>query len=137
MSLFSRCSSFVARRLLLVVVAGAMVHPDQIGNRAVAATGPAKPALTAGTSRQGITFRDRLIAGLQARRGSEVEFVDAVVLQVRLGKLPERLVNQTFFWSRDRAARPGRTTATAGTRRPIIYFQPVMTAQAKRLGVTL
>ncbi len=122
--------------LLIGLLAGALLLPDRIDSRAVAATGPARPDLTPGSSHAGISFRDRLIAGLQARRGSEVDFIDAVVLKVRLGKLPERLVNQTFFWSRDRSARPGRTT-TAGTQRPIIYFQPVMTAQAKRLGVAL
>ena len=118
------------------LLAGGAVAAGPGDNRAAAATEPARPVLTPGSSHQGISFRDRLIVGLQARRGSEVDFIDAVVLKVRLGKLPERLVNQTFFWSRDRAARPGRTI-TAGTERPIIYFQPVMTAQAKRLGVTL
>jgi hypothetical protein len=113
----------------------ALLLPDRVDNRAAAATGPARPNLTPGSSRQGISFRDRLIAGLQARRGSEVDFIDRVVLKVRLGRLPERLVNQTFFWSRDRANRTGY--GTAGTQRPIIYFQPVMTAQAKHLGVSL
>lgn len=122
--------------LVLGLLAGALSLPDPVDNRALAASGPARPNITSGSSRQGISFRDRLIVGLQARRGSEVDFIDRVVLKVRLGKLPERLVNQTFFWSRDRSSSPGRTT-TAGTQRPIIYFQPVMSAQAKRLGVSL
>jgi hypothetical protein len=133
------CHSQLATRhslfLVLGLLAAALALAEQIDNLAIAATGPARPTLTPGSSHQGINFRDRLIAGLQARRGSEVEFIDAVVLKVRQGKLPERLVNQTFFWSRDRANRPGHNPA--GTQRPIIYFQPVMSAQAKRLGVTL
>jgi hypothetical protein len=126
-----------ARRHLFLVVGllgGLLMMAEQFGNPVVAATGPARPTLTPGSSHQGISFRDRLIAGLEARRPSEVEFIDAVVLKVRLGRLPERLVNQTFFWSRDRANRTGNPR---GTQRPIIYFQPVMSAQAKRLGVAL
>jgi hypothetical protein len=125
------------RNIFLVIglLAGVHMLAEQIDNLAVAATGPARPSVTPGSTHQGISFRDRLIAGLQARRPSEVEFIDAVVLKVRLGKLPERLVNQTFFWSRDRANRPGHHAL--GTQRPIIYFQPVMAAQAKRLGVQL
>jgi hypothetical protein len=115
----------------LGLLATALCLPDRASNSAVAATGPVRPSLTPGSARQKISFRDRLVAGLQARRGSEVEFIDRVVLQVRLGQLPERLVNQTFFWSRDRVNRIDRT------QRAIIYFQPVLTAQAKRLGVSL
>jgi hypothetical protein len=137
--IFPRRSPLAARHLSLLLVAllaGALWLPDRLDNPATAATGPDHPNITPGSSHQGISFRDRLIVGLQARRGSEVDFIDAVVLKVRLGKLPERLVNQTFFWSRDRAARPGHTI-TAATQRPIIYFQPVMAAQAKKLGVKL
>jgi hypothetical protein len=108
---------------------------NQFADRLFAATGPPRPILTPGSSHQGVNFRDRLVAGLEARRPSEVKFVDSVVVKVRQGKLPERLVNQTFFWSRERANRPGH--GPNGTQRPIIYFQPVMTAQAKRLGVEL
>jgi hypothetical protein len=108
-----------------------LLVPDRIASRSGAATGPARPSISPGSSHRGISLRDRLIAGLQARRPTEVDFIDRVVIKVRLGRLPERLVNQTFFWSRDRANRSGRD------QRPIIYFQPVLTAQAKRLGVTL
>jgi hypothetical protein len=121
--------------MLFVLSLGALLLPERILNRTVAATGPARPVLTPGSPHQEISFRDRLVVGLQARRGTEIEFIDALVVKVRQGKIPERLVNQTFFWSRDRANRPGHNQA--GTQRPIIYFQPVMAAQAKKLGVTL
>jgi hypothetical protein len=52
---------------------------------------------------------------------------------VNHGLLPQRVVDETFFWARSRASvvRNGRT------RRPIIYFQPAMAARAQRLGVEL
>jgi hypothetical protein len=87
---------------------------------------PAKP-------NRPITLRDRLVIGLEARLKTEVAFVDAVVTQVHNGHLPQRIVDQTFFWARQRAAlvRNGRTN------RPIIYFQPAMRARANRLNVSL
>lgn len=90
---------------------------------AVAPSGAQRPA----------SLRDRLVVGLQARLKSEVDFVDTVASRVRTGQLPQRLVDQTFFWARQRASmvRNGRT------RRPIIYFQPAMVARAKRIHVEL
>jgi hypothetical protein len=78
-------------------------------------------------------LRDRLVAGLKARLKSEVAFIDNVVLRVHTGQLPQRVVDETFFWARDRASvlRNGRT------QRAIIYFQPAMVVRAKRLNVTL
>ena len=87
---------------------------------------PAKPS-------RPISFRDRLIVGLQARLKSEVAFVDAVVTEVLAGHIPQRLVDETFFWARQRAAIPhgGRYN------RPIVYFAPAMRARAKLLNVSL
>jgi hypothetical protein len=80
-----------------------------------------------------VSLRDRLIVGLEARLKSEVAFVDLVVLKVNTGKLPQRLVDETFFWARDRASAHRNGVA----RRPIIFFQPAMAARAKRLKVDL
>jgi hypothetical protein len=80
-----------------------------------------------------ISLRDRLVVGLQARLKTEVAFVELVALRVRTGVLPQRIVDETFFWARAR----GRTLRNGRTRRPIIYFQPAMTARAKKLGVEL
>jgi hypothetical protein len=87
---------------------------------------PAKP-------QRPVSLRDRLVVGLQARLKSEVAFVENVALRVRLGLLPQRVVDETFFWARERASvvRSGRT------RRPIIYFQPAMVARARKLRVEL
>jgi hypothetical protein len=90
-------------------------------------------AVAPGRAQQVVSLRDRLVVGLQARLKSEVAFVELVVTKVRIGKLPQHVVDETFFWARDRASinRNGRS------RRPIIFFQPAMTARAKRLRVEL
>jgi hypothetical protein len=80
-----------------------------------------------------ISLRDRLVVGLQARLKTEVAFVELVALRVRTGDLPQRIVDETFFWARARA----RTLRNGRTRRPIIYFQPAMTARAKKLDIEL
>lgn len=86
-----------------------------------------------GVAQQRATLRERLVYGLQARIPSELAFIDTVVLKVRTGKLPERVVNQTFFWARDRAS----VAENGSQERPIIFFQPAMRAYAKRLKIEL
>ncbi|HEY3394018.1 MAG TPA: hypothetical protein VGK58_15000 [Lacipirellulaceae bacterium] len=90
-------------------------------------------ALAPAKVQQPISLRDRLVVGLQARLKNEVAFVERVALRVRTGDLPQRIVDETFFWARAR----GRTLRNGRTRRPIIYFQPAMTARAKKLGVEI
>ena len=92
-----------------------------------------KVAVTPARPQQPVSLRDRLVVGLQARLKTEVAFVEEVAFRVRIGQIPQRIVDQTFFWARDRASivRAGRT------RRPIIYFQPAMIARARLLGITL
>jgi hypothetical protein len=90
-------------------------------------------ALAPGKVRRPISLRDRLVVGLQARLKSEVAFVELVVARVQMGDLPQRVVDETFFWARAR----GATLRNGRTRRPIIYFKPAMEARAKRLGVEL
>jgi hypothetical protein len=87
---------------------------------------PAKP-------NRPITLRDRLVIGLEARLKNEVAFVDAVVTEVHAGHLPLRLVDETFFWARQRAA----VVRYGHTDRPIIYFMPAMRARANLLHVSL
>jgi hypothetical protein len=92
-----------------------------------------KVAVTPARPQQPVSLRDRLVVGLEARLKTEVAFVEEVAFRVRIGQIPQRIVDQTFFWARDRASiiRAGRT------RRPIIYFQPAMIARARLLGITL
>lgn len=114
--------------VILGLSAGALLMPELLDQRALAADGA-----RAGTSTQPATMRDRLIFGLQARLKSEIAFVDLVVLRVRLGQLPQRLVDQTFFWAREHA----NPNQDGRQERPIIYFQPAMKLRAKKIGVTL
>jgi hypothetical protein len=104
----------------------AMTTPAVAAETERAAVSPGKP-------QQPVSLRDRLIVGLRARLNTEIAFIDLVVMRVNSGRLPQRVVDQTFFWARSRASvvRAGRT------RRPIIYFQPAMRARAARLRVEL
>ncbi|MGL4513292.1 MAG: hypothetical protein ACRCT8_09405 [Lacipirellulaceae bacterium] len=77
------------------------------------------------------TLRERLVAGLQVRRPSEFEFIDAVVDSVERGDLPQRLVDRFFFWARNRPPR------SVGSTRPIIYFQAGLTEIAKQQDITI
>jgi hypothetical protein len=119
-----------ARRLSIVVLASlALTVSWTLGG----AAGVEKASVQPATATRPISLRDRLVVGLEARLKSEVAFCEAVALRVRLGQLPQRVVDETFFWARDRAGiqRAGRA------RRPIIYFQPAMLARAKKLHVVL
>jgi hypothetical protein len=96
---------------------------DQVGKVTVTPAAPSRPN----------SFRDRLVVGLKARLKSELAFIDRVVEAVELGRIPARLVDQTYFWARSRAG----NRWYARSRRPIIYFQPAMKARAKKLRVVL
>ena len=80
-----------------------------------------------------VTLRDQLVSGLRAFTAADVAFIDSVVLAVNQGRLPRRVVDGTFFWARDRAARRGRYRRL----RPIVFFQPALKAQARQFGVIL
>jgi len=100
-----------------------------LGIALVALTPSAGDAQTAET--RAPTLRERLVAGLQVRRPSEFEFIDAVVDSVDRGDLPERLVDRFFFWSRS------RTPRSTGSTRPIIYFQAGLTEFARQKNLTI
>jgi hypothetical protein len=112
--------------ILVTAISGRIVQRAMADETDKVDVAPAKP-------NRPITLRDRLIVGLEARLKSEVAFVDAVVAEVQAGRLPQRLVDETFFWARQRAAivRFGRIN------RPIIYFQPAMRARANLLHIAL
>src|SRR5690349_18985032 len=81
-----------------------------------------KIVVAQGKAEQPISLRDRLVVGLQARLKSEVAFCDAVAMEVNLGHLPIRLVDETFLWARQRA----QSQMNVHQYRPIIYFQIAM-----------
>jgi len=80
-----------------------------------------------------ITLRDRLVVGLQARINFEVAFCDRVAEKVQQGVLPEQLVDETFFWARQRA----QSVRNGHHYRPITYFMPAMRARAEKLRISL
>lgn len=114
----------------LVVVATLAVVAGGIAPLTTTAQQSTNPANEQGRK---VTLHDQLTSGLRAVTKSDKAFIDKVVLRVKQGKLPRRLVDSTFLWARDRAARRGPMRAL----RPMVYFQPVLTARAKRIGVQL
>jgi hypothetical protein len=106
---------------------------NQIDEHAQAADELADISVRAGSATQPVTLRDRLIFGLQARLKSEVAFVDLVVVRVRTGQLPQRLVDETFFWAREHT----KPSPNGRRQRPIVYFQPAMKLRAEKIGVAL
>ncbi len=80
-----------------------------------------------------VTLRDQLRVGLKAFTKADFAYIDKVVLQVKIGKLPRRVVDGTFLWARERATRKSRSREL----RPMIYFRPALTMRAKRIGVKL
>jgi hypothetical protein len=123
-----------SRRALRIAVALAIGLLLTSGTSNHLATGLAQDqSPQPGRPQQPVSLRDRLIVGLRAMSKADTAFVDRVVLRVQSGQLPQRLVDETFFWARDRAGQAQRGNA----RRPIIYFRPAMTARAQRIGVAL
>jgi hypothetical protein len=124
-------------RLIRLSTLSALVLLAAISSRIVLCTAAAdevqKVEVDPAKPNRPISFRDRLVVGLQARLKSEVAFVDAVVAEVQAGHIPQRLVDETFFWARQRAAIPhaGRYN------RPIVYFAPAMRIRANLLHVSL
>lgn len=80
-----------------------------------------------------VSLYDQLRVGLKAYTKEDLAFIAEVVEKVEEGKLPRKLVDSTFLWARNRyKAKPnGRRL------RPMVYFQPALTLQAKKIGVVL
>lgn len=74
----------------------------------------------------GISLKQALEKGLQARRPSEFKFIALVIKKVEQGKLPVKMVERTFLWARRQQQEF-----------PMPYFEKAMQIQAKKLGVDL
>ncbi|MFM8633283.1 MAG: hypothetical protein ACKOEX_00470 [Planctomycetia bacterium] len=72
------------------------------------------------------SLEERLKAGLRTRLPAEDDFVAKVVMLVRTGKIPAKLVDSTFIWAIDRRKEY-----------PFPAFEKALRAQAERLGVRL
>jgi hypothetical protein len=122
-----RSSRFVA-----LVIIGLAIF-DGAAARRIAADEVDPLVITPAKPDQPITLRDRLVVGLQARLKSEVDFCDNVADKVNTGAIPQRLVDETFFWARQRAA----SIRNGHKYRPIVYFQPGLRARAEKLHLSL
>lgn len=104
----------------------------------VASAGAQQPVPATPTTRvlrpdEKLTLYDQLRIGLKAATKADMEFIDRVVLRVNEGVLPRKLVDAVFLWARNRY----KTRPAESRLRPIVYFQPALEAQAKKLGVTI
>ncbi|NOY30116.1 MAG: hypothetical protein GXP28_08025 [Planctomycetes bacterium] len=90
-------------------------------------------AVTPASPGRKITLKQQLVVGLKATTTCDRDFLGIVVNLVETGRLPRRLVDSTFLWARDRAARKSRLRAL----RPMIYFKPALVLRARRIGVKL
>jgi hypothetical protein len=71
-------------------------------------------------------LEDRLKAGLRAQLPAEEDFIEKVVLLVRTGKLPGKLVDSTYIWAIERRKEY-----------PFPAFEKALRLQADKLGVRL
>jgi hypothetical protein len=128
LSLFAKKISMthcLTSRWLLALAVVLLCNPD--GARAQQSVNPQ------GNQGRQVSLRDQLTAGLKAKTKGDFTFIDKVIANVEQGKLPRRMVDGTFLWARNRAA----AKSYARSLRPMVYFQPGLTARAKRIGVTL
>lgn len=130
-SLFNGFNMRVNRSLIVLTLALLVIVG--MGLSSAAAPEVEKIDITSGKAQRPISLRDRLVVGLQARLKTEVTFCETVAMKVQLGQLPQRMVDETFLWARQRTlvARNGHKY------RPILYFQPAMKARADRLHLVL
>jgi hypothetical protein len=104
----------------------------------VTSAGAQQPTTATPTTRilrpgERLSLYDQLRIGLKAVTKADMEFIDRVVLRVNEGVLPRKLVDAVFLWARNRY----KTRPSQSRLRPIVYFQPALEAQAKKLGVTI
>ena len=72
------------------------------------------------------SLEDRLKAGLRARLPEEEAFVEKVVMLVRSGRLPAKLVDSTYIWAIERRKEY-----------PFPAFEKALRMQAGKIGVRL
>jgi len=101
-----------------------------LGTLLVAGQGSVEPTQNQGRR---LSLAEQLRYGLRASVKSDKQFINHVVALVQQGKLPKKLVDSTFLWARQRAARKSRSREL----RPMIYFKPALVLRAKRIGVKL
>jgi hypothetical protein len=78
------------------------------------------------TDQRFLQYEQQLNAILKTRRDEERQFINELVLKVREGKLPSKLIQTSFRWVQKK--RPQ-------TNFPFIYFEKVLRLQADRAGI--
>ncbi|QEG22573.1 hypothetical protein [Mariniblastus fucicola] len=78
------------------------------------------------TDKRFLQYEQQLNAILKTRRDEERKFVNEIVIKVREGKLPSKLVQTSFKWVQQK--RPN-------TNFPFIYFEKVLRIQANKAGI--
>ena len=80
-----------------------------------------------------VSLHDMLRVGLKAKTEADFAYIEEVVKLVDEGKLPRDMVDSSFLYARYRY----RPHPTSHRLRPMVYFQPSLTARAKKIGVIL
>ena len=75
---------------------------------------------------QFVEYERLLNSILKTRRDEERQFVALLVQQVRLGRIPSKLVSTSYGWVRNKRPR---------TNYPFIYFERVLRLQAERVNL--
>ncbi len=76
------------------------------------------------TSNTEVSLKDRLITGLRATRPEDIQYCERVANATRIGKLPPKIVDSTYFW------------ATAKqTNYPLPAFAKALDLQCQKLGI--
>lgn len=110
--------SFLARAaMLLAALTSGFANLTRLG-----AAGPAP----IGSGLSTLTFKQQLEKGLKARRPGDFAFIETVVANIDSGALPQKTVNETFLYARNKSSTY-----------PFIYFQFAIRKRAAKLGVTL
>lgn len=94
---------------------------------------PVTPADRLKAGGRQVSLHDMLRVGLKAKTEADFAYIAEVVKLVDEGKLPRDMVDSSFLYARYRY----RTHPGSFKLRPMVYFQPSLTARAKKIGVIL
>ena len=90
------------------------------------------PREASATIPRGPVLEERLMLGLRVKTASDTKFIQMIVERVEQGALPVGLVDSTYFWAREKAAKNLRLQNN-----PMVYFRPGLIARAGKLGIEL
>lgn len=94
---------------------------------------PVTPADRLKAGGRQVKLYDMLRVGLKAKTEADFEYIAEVVKLVNEGKLPRDMVDSSFLYARYRY----KTHPGSFKLRPMVYFQPSLTARAKKIGVII